>query len=158
MHDTVMQWVAKKVDECRLWDKYVLELGSRNINGSVRQFFNGKYVGIDMIAGEDVDIVCDSWNLPYKAQTFDVVVCTEMLEHDARFWETIEEARRVLKNHGHFLVTTRGIGFPFHEYPGDFWRFTEDGIAILLHNNGFVDVQVEPDPGPSGVFAHAQRG
>jgi len=36
----------------------VLELGSRNLNGSVREYFTGKFTGVDWVKGKDVDVVC----------------------------------------------------------------------------------------------------
>src|SRR5215831_11662977 len=37
----------------------VLEIGSQNINGSIRELFTGgNYLGIDLGCGKDVDLVC----------------------------------------------------------------------------------------------------
>ena len=48
-------------------NKKVLEVGSLNINGSVRQFFtNCDYIGLDVGEGKDVDIVCQGQE--YDAQ------------------------------------------------------------------------------------------
>jgi SAM-dependent methyltransferase len=157
MHNSVYEFVARVVDEYELYKKEVLEIGSRNINGTIRDHFNSSYVGLDMVDGEDVDIVSESWDLPFPNRTFDVVVSCEMLEHDEAFWLTFPEVYRVLKTGGYFIVTTRGINFPYHEFPGDYWRFTEDGIKSLLENNKFTILELTPDPEVSGVFAVAKR-
>jgi hypothetical protein len=42
----------------------VLEVGSLNINGTVRDFFDStRYIGADVAEGRDVDVVCNGENL-----------------------------------------------------------------------------------------------
>jgi SAM-dependent methyltransferase len=63
--------------------RQALEIGSYNVNGSVRDLFPGaEYVGLDSRAGPGVDVVGDgaTWR-PADGQVFDCVVCTEVLEH-----------------------------------------------------------------------------
>lgn len=152
-----MTWVTDQVTAHDLAGKHTLELGSRNINGSVRPLFTGHYLGVDMVAGPLVDMVARADDLPIADESFDVVVSTEMLEHDPYFWKSLEEMTRVLTDGGWLLLTTRGIGFPFHEYPGDYWRFTEDAIHHLFTDNGLETVEVVPDPEQSGVFGLARK-
>jgi SAM-dependent methyltransferase len=152
-----MQWVGAKVAEHGLAERSTLELGALDVNGSVRGLFSGPYVGIDMRPGPGVDLVCRADSLPYRAGSFDVVVSTEMLEHDPYFWRTLPEARRVLRKGGHLLVTARGIGFPLHDYPSDFWRFTTDALEHLFAFAGLETVEVCGDPGASGVFGLARK-
>lgn len=111
------------------------------------------------MAGLDVDRVASANRIPFGPKSFDVVVCTEMLEHDPAFWDSIPEMKRVLRPGGHLLLTTRGIGFPFHEYPGDYWRFTETAITLLFQRSNLKVLEVVPDPYPDhpGVFGHAQK-
>jgi SAM-dependent methyltransferase len=61
----------------------VVEIGSRNVNGSVRYLFPGAcYVGVDAMAGPGVDVVADGATFAAR-EPFDVVLCTETLEHAA---------------------------------------------------------------------------
>lgn len=59
----------------------VLEVGSRNINGGVRDLFaKAVYVGIDTRDGPGVDVIADG--ATYRAiEPFDAVLCLEVLEH-----------------------------------------------------------------------------
>src|SRR5262249_35554440 len=91
-----------------------------------------EYIGIDKIAGPGVDIVADAHSIPFDREHFDVVICAETLEHDEAPWETAKEIYRVAKRGGLVIVTVPGIGFPRHDYPSDYWRFTTDGIALLF--------------------------
>lgn len=159
MHPSVNEYVGMRVKQHGLRELSVLECGSRNYNGTVRGHFSGPYVGIDIQEGPMVDLVASAADLPFPPDHFDVVVTAEMLEHDPSFWLSIPEMARVLKPGGHLILTTRGIGFPYHEYPGDYWRFTQDSIRLLVDTAGLVILDVQDDwyPGHSGVFAHAQK-
>ena len=65
--------------------KKVLEIGSLNINGSVRQFFsNCDYTGLDVAEGKDVDIVCNGENYYEKADSFDVIAPSPKVGFPAR--------------------------------------------------------------------------
>lgn len=159
MHPSVQQWVSEKVDQLGLAEKSVLECGSHDYNGTVRQWFRGAYVGIDMVDGPGVDIVASAADLPFPDGTFEVVVTTEMLEHDPSFWLSLPEMARVLGAGGWLLLTTRGIGFPYHEFPGDYWRFTQDSIDLLFNLAGLKTVELTDDPYPNhpGVFGLAWK-
>lgn len=159
MHNSVYWWIESKVEEFDLSCKEVLEVGSRNVNGTVKYFFLGTYIGIDMVPGVEVDIVARADNLPFDDERFDVVICTEMLEHDPYFWKSIQEMWRVLRWDGLLLLTTRGIGFPLHEYPSDYWRFTNAAILHLLTDSKFSIVELTDDPqeGHPGIFAIGRK-
>lgn len=158
MHPSVASWVHDKVDAYGLAELSVLECGSLNVNGTVRPFFTGPYWGIDQQAGPGVDQVISTWDMDYLEE-FDVVVTTEMLEHDAYFWVSMQTMAAALKPDGYLLLTTRGIGFQFHEYPADYWRFTEPAIEHLFTASGLTTLEVSPDlyPNHPGVFGLAQK-
>ena len=44
----------------------------------------------------------------FEAASFDLVLCNSMLEHDARFWLTLEEIRRVLRAGGLAIIGVPG--------------------------------------------------
>lgn len=69
--------------------KKVLEIGSLNINGTVRVFFEDcDYTGIDIGAGPCVDQICQGEDFPAAAGAFDVVISTEVFEHTEN-WDLI---------------------------------------------------------------------
>src|SRR5947209_4298942 len=127
-----MRWVAAKVTEHDLSSRSTLEVGAYNVNGSVRDLFTGAYLGVDMRPGPGVGKVASADSLPFLDSEFGVVVSTEMLEHDPTFWLSIPEMARVLAPGGHLILTARGNGFPRHDYPGDYWRFTPDSFRLLF--------------------------
>ena len=160
LHDSVMSFVARSVQRFELMRGSVLDVGSYDVNGNVRKLFDGaRYVGIDMRAGPNVDRVLDAHDIleAFGPESFDTVVCCEMLEHDPAFWVSMDRMGRVLKHGGRLLFTTRGLGFPLHEYPSDLWRFTPDAGKRLAELAGLIDVEVRDDPQASGIFVSGRR-
>jgi predicted SAM-dependent methyltransferase len=122
--------VLSFVNEWKLGGK-CLDVGSYNVNGCVKSLFSD-YTGVDMRAGPNVDVVCDAKSLDFDNRTFDIVTCLEMLEHCDDPFRAVHEMWRVLKTGGRLILTAPGISFPRHDYPSDYWRFTEDGLKILM--------------------------
>jgi SAM-dependent methyltransferase len=114
----------------------VLEIGSRNVNGTPRGCFADaeSYVGIDAIAGAGVDEVLQAALIDtrWPAGHFDTVLCYECLEHDPTFWLTLAMIRHVLRPGGVLIVTTPTFGFPLHRFPKDYFRFGEDAYREVI--------------------------
>ncbi len=114
----------------------VVELGSRNVSGLLRRnhFPNaGKYVGIDIHAGEGVDIVGDAHRLSalIAPDSVDALYSFSVFEHLLFPWKVVLEINRVLKPGGIVFVSTHPV-WPAHELPWDFWRFPVGGLAGLF--------------------------
>ncbi len=84
----------------------VVEMGSLNVNGSVRHFFwfNKKYVGVDLGKGKGVDVVSHAHEYVPDFSP-DVVVSCEMLEHDIHWELSLQNMYDILKPYGLFLFT-----------------------------------------------------
>lgn len=125
-----------------------LEIGSANVNGSLREFCPSQvhYVGLDRFPGPGVDLVADlSQGLPCEAGSFDVVLSSSALEHDPAFWETFCNAVRLLKPAG-LLYLCAPSNNGFHRYPLDCWRFYPDAGKALenwAHRQGLTIELVE---------------
>lgn len=92
----------------------VLDCGSFDINGNNRYLFEAcNYTGIDIIDGKNVDIVVhvDQFKPPVK---FDVVISTEMLEHDFNYVKSLQNMFCLTKPGGLLLFTAAGTGRPEH--------------------------------------------
>jgi len=89
----------------------VLEIGSLDINGSVRSFYeNVEYIGIDVASGQGVDVVSRGENYRGDADSFDVVVSCECMEHNPMFEKTWLNMVRLLKSDGLMLMTCASFG------------------------------------------------
>ncbi len=157
MHDSVLKWAAETVVDLGLTEVTpVLEVGSYDVNGSVRPLFADQagYVGVDVVPGPGVDRVIVPPYLPWGDGTFAVVVSTEMLEHTEFPVPVLADMVRVLRPGGALLLTTRSPGFEFHN-PPDYHRFTRAQLCAMLCDLGLGRITVQCDPQVSGVFASA---
>lgn len=94
----------------------VLEIGSLDINGSVRPIFSGKvssYLGIDMQEGPGVDLVADAayFEMP---DPVDIIVCCEVFEHASEWKKIIKNCYHNLSPRGILIATAAGEGRPPH--------------------------------------------
>ena len=79
-------------------------------------------------------------NINVPAEHFDLVVCTEVLEHVLNPFAAIAEISRVLKPGG-ILLASSPFNFRIHGPLPDCWRFTEHGWRALLL--AFENVNIE---------------
>jgi hypothetical protein len=78
----------------------VLEVGSRDYNGTPRDLFAGaEYVGIDTKAGTGVDMVLSVYELSqlFQGAAFDAVLALNVLEHLDNIWAALIELGKALK-------------------------------------------------------------
>ena len=92
----------------------VFEVGSADINGSVRTYFQSTdYVGVDLVPGPGVDVVGQGEDVRLGRE-FDVAVSTECLEHNPKYFETFENMVRHVRPGGLVLFTCASTGRPEH--------------------------------------------
>ena len=96
-------------------DKCVVEIGSLNINGSVRRFFdNCIYIGVDVAPGHGVDVVSlgHEYNMPDGS--FDVVISCECLEHDQHWSKTFSKMIDLCKSGSLVIMSCATTGRKEH--------------------------------------------
>jgi SAM-dependent methyltransferase len=92
-------------------NKKVLEVGSLDINGSVRIFFDEcEYTGIDVGEGNGVDVVCEGQTFQGETNFYDVVISCECFEHNPYWIETFENMYRMCKPAGLIVMTCATTG------------------------------------------------
>lgn len=107
--------LVKKHFPAAFAERKVLEVGSLDINGSVRSFFtDGSYVGVDVAAGPGVDEVCQGQLVDYPTGAFDVVVSCECMEHNPYWVETLSNMFRMTKPGGLVIVSFATTGRAEH--------------------------------------------
>lgn len=93
----------------------VLEIGSLDINGSVRSFFAATtYTGVDVAAGPGVDEVCQGQLVGHPSGVFDVVISCECMEHNPFWVETVSNMFRMAKPGGLVIVSCATTGRAEH--------------------------------------------
>ena len=96
---------VKEQFQHHFYDALVLDVGSMDINGNNRHLFGScEYIGLDVGPGENVDIVCPV-HLYMSKKQFDVIISTEMLEHDKYWVKSLRAMVRLLRSGGLLLIT-----------------------------------------------------
>lgn len=89
-------------------------------------------LGVDMRDGPGVDRVVNlEEQLPADLGTFAHVECWSVLEHSRRPWLLAANIERLLVPGGTLHLTVPFI-WRYHDYPGDLWRFTHEGVLELF--------------------------
>jgi SAM-dependent methyltransferase len=151
----------KVISHDMVYDKKVIELGSYNVNGTLRNHVlslkPSYYIGVDMVQGPCVDVVCkaeDILNL-YGVENFNLVISTEMMEHVYDWKKIINNMKMLCKPNGYVLITTRSYGFAKHNWPDDFWRFEDYDMRYIFSDSD--SLIVEKDSQDIGVFVFAKK-
>lgn len=136
--------------------KKILDLGCGS-KPYASLFADNDYLGIDVHdsghknSSKDNDIFFDGKTIPFADNSFDVVICTQVLEHAQEPETLVREARRVLKSSGIFYVTCPFV-WQEHEVPYDFRRYTQFGLKRILENENF---RIEKITSTNGIFSTA---
>ncbi len=132
MDEATRVWYKKHKD--KLGDK-VLEIGSLNVNGGLRDVIPVT-VGIDMRKGNGVDVVCSVSDLKdhFEDGHFDSCVSAGTLEHVEDWKGFVNNTWDVVKEGGYLVLTMAALWKKRHNYPNDYWRFTEDQIKEIYPN------------------------
>lgn len=152
-----MQWF----EEC-IWNSSVvvsdrclavLDLGGRDINGSVRPLFANAdpYTVVDIYPGEGVDVVADAatWE---PDRLYDVVVAAEVFEHTYVWPEICATALKALCGGGLFIATMGGPGRQPHSgidglfrlLPGECYaNVAPNDLEHVLKTQGWASITVD---------------
>jgi SAM-dependent methyltransferase len=119
----------------------VLEIGARARSGNEsRGRFgpNVRYIGVDIVAGENVDVVADAHALSDAIrEPVDFVFSISTFEHLLMPWKAALEINKVLKPGGR-VFTHSHQAWPVHDEPWDFYRFSREGWTGLFNaHTGF---------------------
>jgi SAM-dependent methyltransferase len=113
----------------------ILEVGSKQYGSTedFRTMYGGDYVGLDMEAGDGVDVVHDlTQGLgPLEPHSFDLVICCSVLEHVRKPWVMAEHLTELLKPGGLLYLAVPWV-WRKHNYPDDYYRFSWRGVECLF--------------------------
>jgi SAM-dependent methyltransferase len=115
----------------------VLEIGSRAVSDTTnraRLNVSTNYVGLDIMAGPNVDVVGDAHELStlFAPEQFDGVFSLSVFEHLLMPWKVVLEINTVLKPGGMVYILTHPT-WPSHELPWDFWRYQPNSFWALFN-------------------------
>ena len=87
------------------------------------------------------------------AESYDTVLCFEVLEHLPHPQRAVAEMARVLKPGGALLVSVPHLS-RLHEEPHDYFRYTTYGLRTLLVDAGLEPTDIAPTAGLFSFLAH----
>jgi ubiquinone/menaquinone biosynthesis C-methylase UbiE len=144
---------VKKVSKTVGSNKHILDVGCGS-KPYEKFFCQNNYVGIDIKesgeadGGKKPDKFFDGLTIPYDNNSFDFIICTQVLEHAVDPRRLLEECNRVLKKGGVIFLTMPFV-YPEHGTPYDFRRFTSYGHRQIFNESCFDTESVLPT---CGVF------
>jgi SAM-dependent methyltransferase len=105
-----------------------------------------EYIGVD-VANPRADLEGTAEDIPVPDGAFELVLCTQTLEHATDPARAVRELRRVVAPGGRVLASTHGVQV-YHPNPVDLWRWTHAGLERLFRENGdWSAVTVKPASG-----------
>jgi SAM-dependent methyltransferase len=160
MHQSVYEFFIENSVIEEFHGKRVLDVGPGN--ASVRPFIERflrprEYIGVDIKHGKYVDLIVPAERLVkyFGPESFDALIATELLEHVLDWRCVINNMKTVLKRGGCMYITTRSLGYPYHGYLHDLWRYElEDMVKIF---SDFRITVIKKDHEVPGVFLKARK-
>lgn len=135
-------------------DRYCsgLDIGGRDVNGSARDALTvTSWTVLDKVQGLGVDLVVDATRWLPLAAVYDLVLCTEVLEHEPAWPQVLGCAWAALRPGGRLILTCAGPGRPVHSgidggsrlHEGEWYGNVDPGMLLIaLRDFGFGQITV----------------
>lgn len=117
---TTASGYTKLVSGPLLHPRIALDIGGADVNGSARAMVPAidTWIGLDITAGPGVDVVADATDLnslrmpplSWRPGMFDVILCTEVLEHVENWRAIVSNVWHLLARDGFAFITAAGCG------------------------------------------------
>jgi len=171
-YDALGQMLTRSgIDPAFQWK--VLDMGGRDVNSTTQGLNTRAYlpaatwIGADITEGPGVGIVTDATRRPWKHDTtFDLAVCTEMLEH-VQNWPAVAANLADAVRDGQLeavFITCAGPGRPEHDSgganylpDGQWYANVPEFELYQVLRELFREVHTEFNPGICDVYASARH-
>lgn len=117
---------------------------------------NQEFVGIDLFAGANVDVVADLCDPAFEdnhgdlVRHFGLVVCRALLEHVQNPIAAALNIEKLLRPGGHLYIAGPWV-WGYHPYPDDYWRLNFSAYKILFPNVRWVQWFYSGTKEPVGI-------
>jgi len=148
--DVISPVYGKSNISYKIIKKYVDIENSITLNiGSGPFRLDKNILNVDITPYNNVDVIADGSNLPFKNNSVDAIINVVILEHVPNPECVVNEMYRVLKNGG-IIYTVVPFIQGYHASPYDYKRWTSSGVSNL-HNN-FTMIESGVGGGPTSGF------
>lgn len=95
------------------------------------------FTGLDIEAGENVDVVADicgdfaALDAALGGRRYGFAICSHVLEHTRRPWVAAENITRLVRPGGHCFIAVPWVQ-AYHGFPSDYWRISFHGLVELF--------------------------
>lgn len=147
LRDNVSSFVGRMGKQLDKEGLRVLDVAPQDHEGAQPYFPNATVETLDIDPKSGATYIADLCNnnqdvIP--SERFDVVVCTEVLEHTLQPFDAVNEIQRILKPGGVAIVSTP-YNFRIHGPLPDCWRFTEHGLRALFKDFEIAELNALED-------------
>jgi SAM-dependent methyltransferase len=134
-------------------EDYVLDAGAGDC--FYKAFFeHSNYHSTDLAQDNSaISFISDLSSLPIANGKYDLILCSQVLEHVQEPEVVLVEFYRTLKPMGQLWLTAP-LYFEEHEVPNDYFRFTQFGLIYLVTKAGFQVKQLEWLEGYLGTLSY----
>jgi SAM-dependent methyltransferase len=143
-------WLRAEADAARL--RYVRGFRVLDVGSGAKPYYPffaegaAEYVGVDA-RDSGAELQGQAEELPVESGRYDIVLCTQVLEHAADPARVVGELRRVVAPGGRVLASTHGVQV-YHPNPVDLQRWTHEGLERLFRENAdWASLTVAPGSG-----------
>lgn len=122
----------------------ILDIAPQDHKGASEFFHSAEIKTLDINPDSGADIIadlCEDNSSLIEGEQFDLIICTEVLEHTLNPFGAANEIYRLLKGGGTAAISTP-YNFRIHGPLPDCWRFTEHGLRELFKK--FKSVNIVP--------------
>lgn len=115
-------------------------------------FSHCNYISNDLCVGDDdwnyqgIDIVSSAYDIPIDSDSFNAILCIQVLEHLDTPDRAFKEFHRILKPGGHIYLSAPLLAGE-HQQPHDYFRYTRYGYIKLGEKHGLQIVSIQPHGG-----------
>jgi SAM-dependent methyltransferase len=115
------------------------------------------YFGADISGNPLADLSFEANEpIPMENNSVNIVLSSQVLEHVRDVQGYLDECRRVLKPDGVLILSTHGY-WTYHGYPDDFYRWTFQGLYLVVEQAGFKVEKMIPCVGPLAYTTHLRN-
>jgi len=125
-------------------DGTILDLGGDKRSG-YHELIRGEHkievVNLNRECGPDYEFDLEEI-FPLKNESYDCVLCLNVLEHVFNFQNIVNESFRILKPGGRLIGAVPFL-FNVHGSPNDYFRYTKSALVRVTTDAGFKDIEIK---------------